>query len=92
MNENAKLTISLNPDVLAELEWLVETHQTHGAPTQVGSVEELITHVVSSIADGSRRPGSWERSMLDMMGLISNSPWLEYYRSKYGKPEGAEEV
>jgi len=51
MSNNEKFTISLNPDVLAELEWLVETHQTYGAPTKIDSVEELVSYVMGSVAE-----------------------------------------
>ena len=89
---SAEITIKLSEPVLSELEFLVETHRTHGAVTPCEDVAELISYVMGCIADGSRRPGSWERQLLEMMGIVGASPWLEHYRSQYGKPFGLQEV
>ncbi len=53
------------------------------------SVEELVNYILASVADGSRRPGAWERQMLEMMGLVANSDAHGQYRSDYGAQEGA---
>jgi len=42
---------------------------------------------LSSVADGSRRPGSWERQMLQMMGLVASSDEHSEYREGYGEPK-----
>jgi hypothetical protein len=81
------MNVEINPSVLAELEYLVELHGKHGAPNPVGSVEDLVEYVLDSIADGSRRPGSWERELLNMMGLVANTPEHAAYRSEYGRPK-----
>ena len=49
------------------------------------SVESLVNYVLSSVADGSRRPGSWERHLLEMMGLVVDSDEHHHYRAQYGK-------
>lgn len=38
---------------------------------------------LASIADGSRRPGSWERSLLERMGLVTDDEHYSY-RPHYG--------
>lgn len=77
------ITITLNPEVLKELAYIVELHKRHGAPNQMNSVQDLIDTILASIADGSRRPGSWERSMLERMGLVADDEHYRY-RQHYG--------
>ena len=52
------MKIDIHPEVLKELEYLVELHQRHGAPNTQASVDDLVAYVLASIADGSRRPGA----------------------------------
>lgn len=81
------MNIEINEHVLKELEYMVELHQQYGAVNQMASVEELVAYVLASIADGSRRLGSWERQLLSPMGLVAECMEHETYRSTYGKPE-----
>ena len=67
------MKIDIHPEVLKELEYLVELHQRHGAPNTQASVDDLVAYVLASIADGSRRPGAWERQLLELMGLVAES-------------------
>jgi hypothetical protein len=76
--------------VLKELEYMVELHQDCGAPNPIDSVEDLVSYVLASIADGSRRPGAWERQLLEMMGLVADCDEHYIYRSQYGNPLKAE--
>lgn len=80
------MQITVDPEVLKELEYIVKLHAEHGAPNPMHSVEELITFVLASIADGSRRPGSWERQLLLPLGLIAETPRHLEYRAQYGEP------
>ena len=50
-------------------------------------LEDLINTVLNSIADGSRRPGAWERQILDMLGLVADCPEHHTYRATYGEPK-----
>ncbi|MCY1291902.1 hypothetical protein D9M70_411080 [compost metagenome] len=85
------MKIEINPLVLAELQYMVKLHQQYGAPNQFDTVEGLVAYVLASVADGSRRPGAWERGMLDMMGLVADCDEHHMYRSTYGEPgEGAQ--
>lgn len=79
------MNIEINPDVLKELEYMVELHGRYGAAYKVESVEDLVSYVLTSIADGSRRPGSWERQLLVCMGLVSECDEHQIYRPDYGK-------
>ena len=81
------ITVTVNEDVARELQYLVDLHQRHGAPNPVESIDELVNFVLASVADGSRRPGSWERSMLESMGLVAECDEHNQYRSSYG-PSG----
>ncbi len=80
-------SIEINPDLLKELEYMVELHQRSGAPNPMQSVEVLVGFVLASVADGSRRPGAWERQLLETMGLVAYCEEHHIYRSQYGKPE-----
>ena len=82
-----KIEIELHDSVAAELAYIVELHKEHGAANAQDSVEALLAYVASAIAAGSRRPGAWERTCLDMMGLVANTDEHHYYRSDYGRPE-----
>lgn len=81
------MQIEINPEVLKELEYLVALHRKCGAPNPQGSVEDLVAYVLSAVADGSRRPGAWERQMLNMMGLVADCEEHLEYREKYGEPQ-----
>ncbi len=77
------ITVTLNPEVLKELAYIVELHKRHGAPNRMNSVQDLIDTILASIADGSRRPGSWERGLLERMGLVADDEHYRY-RPHYG--------
>lgn len=82
------IKIDLDESVVEEFEYIVALHKEHGASNYVSSVEELIKVVLSSVADGSIRPGSWERQMLESMGLIADCDDHHMFRNFYGSPEG----
>lgn len=81
------MKVKINADVLKEFEYMIELHKQHGATSEFESVEQLIGFILSSVADGSRRPGAWERQMLDSMGLIADCEEHNIYRQTYGSPE-----
>ncbi len=80
------MQITISPAVLKELEYMVKLHQEHGAPNPMDSVEQLVGFVLASVADGSRRPGAWERGLLEQMGLIAEGEAHQVYRRDYGAP------
>lgn len=84
MSARKNLTIEIDAAVLAELEYIVYLHRQHGAPNPAQSLDELVRYVLSSVADGSRRPGSWERGLLDSMGLVAECAEHQQYRAHYG--------
>ncbi|MFN2349274.1 MAG: hypothetical protein ABR558_06840 [Thioalkalivibrio sp.] len=79
-----KTTFDVDEGVWRELCHIVDLHEEHGAPCKQESLEDLINYVLSSIADGSRRPGSWERQMLESMGLAADCEEHQVYRAGYG--------
>jgi len=81
------MELDIDPEIIRELNYIVELHQTHGAPNTFDNVENLICYVISSVADGSRRPGSWERQLLQFMGLVADCDEHNVYRQHYGKPD-----
>lgn len=78
------MKIVIDPNVLKELEYMVKLHSQHGAPSPCESVDELVGYILASVADGSRRPGSWERAMLESMGLVADCDDHRQYRANYG--------
>jgi hypothetical protein len=85
-NKNVR-HVEIDPDVYRELEYMAGLFSKHGSAATVRSVSELVAYVLSSVADGSRRPGSWESQLLTMMGLVANSPEHHAYRATYGRPD-----
>jgi len=85
-----KPSIEINELVFKELEYMVELYQRSGAANPMPSVEDLVGFVLASVADGSRRPGAWERQLLEMMGLVADCDEHHVYRSEYGKPPEAD--
>lgn len=80
--------VSIHPRIYAELEYMVQLHQKYGAPCRVESVDDLVLCVLRAVADGSRRPGSWERGVVEALGLIADTAEHYVYRSNYG-PEAS---
>jgi len=78
------MQVTIDRDVLKELLYIVDLHRTHGAANPFEDVEGLVAYVLSAVADGSRRPGAWERSMLESMGLVAHCDEHEQYRAHYG--------
>lgn len=86
-----KLLVEVDKDAMKELEYLIALHRQHGAICQLGSVAELIDMVLMAVADGSRRPGAWQRSILENLGLVAETDEHHIYRNFYGAPNGSEE-
>ena len=84
------MRVTIDDAVLAELQHIVALHRKHGAPNSFDDVESLVAFVLASVADGSRRPGAWERSMLEAMGLVAGCPEHHLYRADYGDPMDSE--
>jgi len=78
--------IEINEHVFKELEYMIELYQESGSPNPFESVEDLVGFILASVADGSRRPGAWERQLLEMMGLVADCDEHHDYRASYGNP------
>ena len=78
-------TITIDDAVYAEFEYMVSLYKEHGCPCGVTTVDELVRYILCSVADGSRRPGSWERSLLEPMGILADCPEHQAYRAGYGR-------
>lgn len=81
------MKVEIKDDVARELAYIVALHAEYGAPHPMPSVEALVQYVLSAVADGSRRPGSWERQLLQMMGLVADTDEHHQYRASHGRPE-----
>ena len=78
------MQITIDPEVLKEYQYIVKLHRQCGAPHPFDSVPSIVAYILTSVADGSRRPGSWERSMLQSMGLVADCAEHQRYRANYG--------
>ena len=65
------MQIDIHPEVLKELEYLVELHQRHGAPNAQANVDDLVAFVLASMRVG-RYSGYFRRNLSNMMNYISN--------------------
>ena len=80
-----KIEMHLHDGVYRELQYLVDLQQTHGAPVPQKSVGSLLAYLAAAVADGSRRPGAWERQLIEMTGLLpEDCAELSMYRAEYG--------
>ncbi|WP_235421159.1 hypothetical protein [Erwinia oleae] len=87
MEMKSEYTIDVDPDVFRELQYMVELFKKHGSLCPVQNVSGLIAYILASIADGSRRPGAWERQLLTILGLVAHCPEHHTYRGHYGSPD-----
>lgn len=83
----ARIAVDVDDGVMRELELLVAQHREHGAPYRCESVPDLAAWMLTCCADGSRRPGSWERQAIMSMGLVPDTPNAAVYRQEYGAQE-----
>ncbi len=86
-----KIELHLHDGVYQESRYLVHLQQTHGAPVQHASVGSLLAYLAAVVADGSRRPGAWERQILEMTGQLPQCDELAHHRAEYGNPETEKE-
>lgn len=79
------MQITLSSGVQAEFEYMLKLGRDGSIPFR--TVEDLAAYILTSIADGSRRPGSWERGLLERMGLVADCDAHYVYRATYGEPK-----
>lgn len=66
MKDRVKIEIELSPETVEWLSILVRERPEDGhIPT---SIKGLLEQIASHFAEGIRRPGSWEREMVKIMG------------------------
>ena len=80
-------SVMIDPEISKELEYMVQLHRQHGAANAFNNVQDLVDFVLRVIADGSRRPGSWERGVLVQIGLIADTDEHQIFRWAYGPAE-----
>jgi hypothetical protein len=80
------MKIEIDDDVLEEFRYILELRKANDTDDKEQTLDSLVNQVLYNVADGSRRPGAWEREMLNMMGLVVECEEHQQYRSKYGKP------
>lgn len=80
------MQIEIDDAVASELAYMVRLHNEFGAPAAMPDLQSLVHYLLCSVADGSRRPGSWERGILDSLGIVADTGLHNYYRDVYGDP------
>lgn len=83
-----KIQLEITDNVYKELEYMVALKKKDDddfGPT-VENVEDIILELVNAATEGSMRPGSWERQIIQSTGLVSNQPEQKYYRREHGQP------
>ena len=85
------MQIEINDDVARELAYMVQLHQEHGARAKMENIEMLINYVLTHVANGSRRPGSWERGLLVHLGLVADCDEHHQYRPNFGAGVNSDE-
>lgn len=82
-----RIEIEFPQGVTAELRYLLDLISADQDGVVLTGIEELCAYVMTAVADGSRRPGSWERGLLASLGLVSDRDEHHVYRPSYGPPE-----
>lgn len=78
------MKIEISKDVQKEFEYMAELLTAEG---KEWTASQIVHYVLYSIAEGSRRPGSWERRLLHPMGLVADCAAHEAYRQRCGDPK-----
>jgi hypothetical protein len=81
------MKIEIDDSVASELSYMLDLLRSDSHPVDFRDVEHLFGYILSCVADDSRRPGSWERGMLQSMGLVADCDAHYLYRARYGRPE-----
>lgn len=83
------IDIDIGADVVGELDYLTQLHRDHGAPQRMESTEMLVRYVLGAIAHGSMHPGSKERRVLELLGLVADCREHKQNRPKYNGKRGS---
>lgn len=72
--QTRKITVTLHKEGWAQLDDLLKNSNGPAMPdiTEDRTINWLATTLLAASSDAWRRPGSWERQMLDMMGLAND--------------------
>lgn len=89
MTESVTIQLEMDASVHQELAYVVALLRRGPDGHWVDSVPALISWVLACVADGSRRPGSWERDAISAMGLVSECDEHHAYRAEDGPPAGS---
>ncbi|MFI3184767.1 MAG: hypothetical protein QX198_02165 [Methylococcaceae bacterium] len=81
------VSVEIDGDIFAEFEYLLTLLKKSDNADGLDNTADLINYILMGFADGSRRPGSWERGMLDSMSLVADCEEHQAYRENYGDPK-----
>ncbi len=81
------MKIEIDDAVCSELDYMVTLLKKSNSYQEFNAAQDLINYALRSIANGSCRPGSWEREMINSLGLVANCYEHQIYREDYGEPK-----
>lgn len=86
------VSVEVDGDIYAEFEYLLTLLKKSNNADGLETITDLINYILMGFADGSRRPGSWERGMLESMSVVADCKEHQVYRQEYGEPKLASGV
>lgn len=81
------VSVEIDGDIFAEFEYLLTLLKKSDNADGLDNTADLINYILMGFADGSRRPGSWERGMLESMSIVADCEEHQAYRENYGVPK-----
>lgn len=86
------MKIEIDSKVYSEFKYMLKLLKKQPQAEQIGinipeTTEALINKALDHLATGSRRPDSWERSLIHSMGFVSDADEHHTYREEYGEPK-----
>lgn len=79
------MQIHIDDDIFREFDYMLKLHKRSGKPVLADTAEDLIRYALLTIANGSKRPDSWEREVTKRLGLIADHDTHDSYRGPSGR-------
>lgn len=89
MGETGKvsLTIDVHADVLDEIDYIIKLAKRDDQDIYFRDISGLVNYLFTTIADGARKPRSWEREVNNHLEIYMAAAEFEIYRAEYGDPD-----
>lgn len=67
MSKAERIEVTIEADAVEQIDQLRRSYAVGGTPKNPVSLQAVLNHLVQSVADGVRRPGSWERDVVERL-------------------------